>query len=175
MDRVVLRLEIAGRDVAREDQVKFQRAAAAATRDKRGHREGRTANGPRDEPLEPRQHSRCSHPSPHTLRTHGELIQATLVRFAAMLRYQAGPPRSSGARSMALSPSALFGRSLNNTFAVRTICPDERRPRPLAALAAAPQVTSDELDDAPLAVLAGAALGASHPLPESRRLSPVSD
>ena len=62
VDRVVLRLEIAGRDVAREDQVRFQRAAAAATRDKRGHRKRHTANGPVNQPLKPRQHSPCPPP-----------------------------------------------------------------------------------------------------------------
>ena len=62
VDRVVLWLEIAGRDVAREDQVRFQRAAAPATRDKQGHRKRHTTNGRVNQPLKPGQHSPYSPP-----------------------------------------------------------------------------------------------------------------
>ena len=65
VDRVVLWLEMAARrDIAREDRFRFQRAVAAATRDKRGYRNRRTANGPGSPPLEPREHSPFPRPFP---------------------------------------------------------------------------------------------------------------
>ena len=82
VDRVVLRLEMAARkDVAREDPVRFQRAAAAATRDQRGHRKRRTANGPRNQPLEPRQHSPCPPPFPARAAGEDEHYERTADKF----------------------------------------------------------------------------------------------
>ena len=82
VDRVVLRLEmVARKDVAREDPVRFQRAGAAATRDQRGHRKRRTANGPRNQPLEPRQHSPCPPPFPARAAGEDEYYERTADKF----------------------------------------------------------------------------------------------
>ena len=114
VDRVVLRLEMAARkDVAREDRVRFQRAAAA-TRDQRSHHKRRTQNGPGNQPLKPRHHSRC--PPPFPARATGEDEHYDRA-IAVILRYQPRPRGSSGSRPMAnagnsLLPPPLFGWSL---------------------------------------------------------------
>ena len=87
-------------------QVDFQRAAAAATRDKRGHRKRHTANGPVNQPLKPRQHSPC--PPPY-LRAPAKISVASAQRayssdsiaIAVMLRYQPRPRGSRGSWSVA--------------------------------------------------------------------------
>src|SRR5271154_6676057 len=108
VDRVVLRLEmVARKDVAREDPVRFQRAGAAATRDQRGHHERRIANGPRNQPLEPRQHSPCPPPSPHAPPAKTNITNARRTTsgyssaIAVRLRYQPRPRGSSGSRPTA--------------------------------------------------------------------------
>src|SRR5271169_4850005 len=82
VDRVVVRLEmVARRDVAREDPVRFQWAAAAATRDQRGHRKRRTSNGPGNQPLEARQHSPCPPPFPARAAGEDEYYEHTADKF----------------------------------------------------------------------------------------------
>src|SRR5580704_17116409 len=119
VDRVILRLEmVARKDVAREDLVRFQWADAAATRDQRGHRKRRTANGPRNQRLEPRQHSPCPHPPPHAppaktnitnaRRTNSSYSRAIAVR----LRYQPRPRGSSGSRLVANASNFQLPSSL---------------------------------------------------------------
>src|SRR3984957_9419272 len=119
VDRVVLRLEmVARKDVAREDPVRFQRAGAAATRDQRGHRERRTANGPRNQPLEPGHHSPCPPPSPHAppAKTNITNARRTISSYsraiAVRLRYQPRPRGSSGSSPMATASNFQRSSSL---------------------------------------------------------------
>jgi hypothetical protein len=95
---------VAGRDVAREDLVRFQRVDAAATRDQRGHCKRRIAKGPRNQPLEPRQHSPCP---PHFPARATSEVEHYDRAIAVILRYQPRPRGSSGSR-----PTANAGNSL---------------------------------------------------------------